>query len=84
MASYGGLEGILTGRTKSTDHPSSPYTALVLLPQQNGRLAGALREQFGNYPPLNYPPVDGFQQRDGETDMYLHTVMLPACVYAVC
>ena len=24
MAYYGGLEGILTGPTKSTDHPSSP------------------------------------------------------------
>ena len=33
MASYGGLEGILTGLTKSTDHPSTqrlgPFRALA-------------------------------------------------------
>ena len=38
MASYGGLEGILTGLTKSTDHPSLAGDAELAL-----NLGGAIQ-----------------------------------------
>ena len=31
MASYGGLEGILSGLTKSTDHPSTVHCSPVVV-----------------------------------------------------
>ena len=47
MASYGGFEGILTGLTKSTDHPST-WRLMTLQLQQNAELPKVLNQ--GIYP----------------------------------
>ena len=45
MASYGGLQGIVTGLTKSTDHPSGHHQAHKSEGMENWGVSGALHAQ---------------------------------------